>query len=601
MFTAEPHRKSLELSTMAGFVEVWLAKEGHDGLVGINFLEKIQMPTPSTLYGSLLAGVDVVLVGAGIPRDIPRLLDRLSAHEPVAMPLHVDGGEGTLAFDPRSVIPEPGAPLARPMFLAIIASTALAISLARKTPGVDGFVIEGPTAGGHNAPPRGVVELVDGEPLYGPRDEVDLEKVGELGLPFWLAGGQATPERLREAQAAGAAGIQVGTAFAFCEESGLDPLLRTRVLHQVRAGRIGIFTDPLASPTGFPFKVIELDGTLSEDDVVEARERRCDLGYLRVPYEMEEGRLGYRCPAEPIEDYVRKGGDIADTVGRKCICNGLTSTIGLGTAPARGAGAAHHDRRQRPPRARTAARRRPPLLLGRGRGGLPPGRAARRRSSSTTSTTTPARRPWLRSDLLEHHDRVLAEPEHRGGAAAVHDQRHVALRNRRSPPASPRGARRRSGPAGPPARPPEEPPDPGLLEVGGARVQLHVAEPVDPGHAAPEHPAGEHRRRRARAPAAPPGRSPGPIRSSGTPFARCAPAGANTSRPWNVFETGCRTTSAAAISAAASAPPSASQAIESSPLSGPPASHRSRPARRSTVAPSPRRGPPPPRRRRRRA
>jgi len=330
MFTAEPHRRGLQLSTMAGFVEVWLAKEGHHGLVGINFLEKIQMPTPSTLYGALLAGVDVVLVGAGIPREIPRLLDLLGAHEPASLPLHVDGGDGVLAFDPRSVVPEPGAPLQRPMFLAIIASTALAISLARKTPGVNGFVIEGPTAGGHNAPPRGVVELVDGEPLYGPRDEVDLEKVAELGLPFWLAGGQATPERLREAQEAGAAGIQVGTAFAFCEESGLDPVLRNRVLHEVRAGRISIFTDPLASPTGFPFKVIELEGTLSQDDVVQARERRCDLGYLRVPYTNPEGRLGYRCPAEPVEDYVRKGGDIADTVGRKCICNGLTATIGLG-------------------------------------------------------------------------------------------------------------------------------------------------------------------------------------------------------------------------------------------------------------------------------
>jgi NAD(P)H-dependent flavin oxidoreductase YrpB (nitropropane dioxygenase family) len=330
MFTANPHRASLELSTMAGFVEVWLAKEGHPGVVGINFLEKIQMPTPSTLYGALLGGVDVVLVGAGIPREIPRLLDRLSAHEPASLPLHVDGGDGVLAFEPRSVIPEPGAPLNRPTFLAIIASTALAISLTRKTPGVDGFVIEGPTAGGHNAPPRGVVELADGEPVYGPRDEVDLEKVAELGLPFWLAGGQATPERLRQAQEAGAVGIQVGTAFAFCEESGLDPVLRKRVLHQVREGRISIFTDPLASPTGFPFKVIELEGTLSEDVVVEERERRCDLGYLRVPYTTSEDRLGYRCPAEPIEDYIRKGGDVADTVGRKCICNGLTSTIGLG-------------------------------------------------------------------------------------------------------------------------------------------------------------------------------------------------------------------------------------------------------------------------------
>ena len=108
MFAAEPHRRSLELAVMGGFVEVWLAKEGHDGIVGINFLEKIQMPTPPTLYGAMLAGVDAVLVGAGIPREIPRLIEGLAAHEPVALPLHVAGGDGVaLGFDPRSVVPEP--------------------------------------------------------------------------------------------------------------------------------------------------------------------------------------------------------------------------------------------------------------------------------------------------------------------------------------------------------------------------------------------------------------------------------------------------------------------------------------------------------------
>ena len=36
---------------------------------------------------------------------------------------------------------------------------------------VDGFVVEGPTAGGHNAPPRGKLQLNDaGEPIYGERD-----------------------------------------------------------------------------------------------------------------------------------------------------------------------------------------------------------------------------------------------------------------------------------------------------------------------------------------------------------------------------------------------------------------------------------------------
>ncbi len=331
VFSVQPRRRSLELAAMGGFVEVWLAKGGHDGIVGINLLEKIQMPTPSTLYGAMLAGVDVVLVGAGIPRDIPRLLDSLAANEAVELPLHVVGEAGiAVTFDPRSVVPVLGAALKRPVFLAIIASTALAISLARKTPGVDGFVIEGSTAGGHNAPPRGGGELVAGQPVYGPRDEVDLEKVRELGLPFWLAGGQATPERLRRALEAGAAGIQVGTVFAFCEESGISPELQGEVLAEVKAGRVSVFTDPLASPTGFPFKVVALAGTLSDEEVVEARERRCDLGYLREVYVNPDGRPGYRCPAEPVDDYARKGGDPSNTVGRKCICNGLTATIGLG-------------------------------------------------------------------------------------------------------------------------------------------------------------------------------------------------------------------------------------------------------------------------------
>ena len=36
------------------------------------------------------------------------------------------------------------------------------------------------------------------------------------------------------------------------------------------------------------------------------------------------------CAAEPIVDYVRKGGAAADTDGRKCLCNGLVATVGLG-------------------------------------------------------------------------------------------------------------------------------------------------------------------------------------------------------------------------------------------------------------------------------
>lgn len=333
--TIAPRKPLLELTVVANFVEVFLAKEGHDGPVGINLLEKIQLPNLASLYGAMLAGVDYVLMGAGIPIEIPGALDRLANHEPASLKLHVAGAQPgddfAAEFVPQKLIKEPLPPLRRPAFLAIIASATLALTLAKKASGhVDGFVVEGPTAGGHNAPPRGALQLTErGEPIYGPRDEVDLAKIAALGRPFWLAGSYGTPEKLREALALGAAGIQVGTAFAFCRESGLSDELKERTLRRVLCGEGEVFTDPLASPTGFPFKVVRLPGTTSEAADYAARPRICDLGYLRELYRQEDGTVGYRCPAEPVDDYTQKGGAVEETAGRKCLCNGLMANIGL--------------------------------------------------------------------------------------------------------------------------------------------------------------------------------------------------------------------------------------------------------------------------------
>lgn len=151
-----------------------------------------------------------------------------------------------------------------------------------------------------------------------------------LGLPFWLAGGYPTPQGLAEARSAGAAGIQVGTAFALCRESGLDPALRRRLLRRAADGTLEVRNDPYTSPTGFPFKVASLPETLSEGDVYRRRPRLCDLGYLRTPYVREGGGIGYRCPAEPVGTYVRKGGAVQDTVDRRCLCNALVAGVGLG-------------------------------------------------------------------------------------------------------------------------------------------------------------------------------------------------------------------------------------------------------------------------------
>ena len=160
MPSLSPGPALVELTVLANFAEVFLAKAGHAGRVGINFLEKIQMPTLPSIYGAMLAKVDYILMGAGIPRSIPGVLDRFARGEPAELKIDVSGAKPEdnclSTFDPRTIFNGPAPELPRPQFLAIISSATLALTLARKSNGkVDGFIVEGAVAGGHNAPPRG--------------------------------------------------------------------------------------------------------------------------------------------------------------------------------------------------------------------------------------------------------------------------------------------------------------------------------------------------------------------------------------------------------------------------------------------------------------
>lgn len=331
-----PRRAGQLLIVVANFAEVFLAKEGHDGPVGVNYLEKIQLATPAAVYGAMLAGVDYVLMGAGLPTEIPALLDALAGHRPARVSVAVHGAwpgeDHHVAIDPPELLGVLPGRLRRPKLLAIVSSATLAAYLARdETTRPDGFVLETPIAGGHSARPRGRLVLDDrGEPVYGPRDAVDVARVAALGLPFWLAGGQTGPGRVAGARAVGAAGVQVGTAFALCRESGVEPGLRERLRAGAAAGELTVHNDVRASPTGFPFKVAALPGTVADEDVYAARPRMCDLSYLRTPYRRPDGAVGYRCPAEPVGEYVRKGGTAEETAGSRCLCNGLVATIGVG-------------------------------------------------------------------------------------------------------------------------------------------------------------------------------------------------------------------------------------------------------------------------------
>jgi len=135
-----------DLLVAANFVEIYLARENHDGIVGVNLLEKIQLPTLAALYGTMLAGVDYVLIGAGIPSHIPAVLDAFAAGEPASLKIDVagavQGSTHTVTFDPREFWQGTPPVLKRPHFIPIVSSATLAVSLAKKAHGtITGFIV----------------------------------------------------------------------------------------------------------------------------------------------------------------------------------------------------------------------------------------------------------------------------------------------------------------------------------------------------------------------------------------------------------------------------------------------------------------------------
>lgn len=327
VWSINPSRLLISLSVCANYACVWLAKEGHKYPISINYLEKIAMPHIYAITGAMLAGVDFVTMGAGIPFQIPEVLNSVAENKTASYRLPVIGQNitsHTISFNPRDFFGKKLPEMSRPGFLPIISSNLLASIFTKKLSegSVQGFVIEEPTAGGHNAPPRR-------PPDYGEKDIVDYRKIAALGLPFWIGGSYASPEKLKWAQEMGATGIQVGTIFALCDESEMRSDLKARVRQLGFEGKLEVRTDMLFSPSGYPFKVAILDGTVAIPTVYARRERVCVHGVLLTLFERPGSSIGYRCPSEPIARFIEKGGNLKETESRGCICAGLYATAGL--------------------------------------------------------------------------------------------------------------------------------------------------------------------------------------------------------------------------------------------------------------------------------
>jgi len=345
MLTVAP--EVIERVILTAFAEVWLAKAGHTGRIFINFLKKIELPLVFAMYGAMLAGVDGIVVGAGSPEGLPAICVKLAQHEAVSMDismLYRESGESfQLLFDPKSVAGGLLAkrPILKPAFLAIASLDPLVQALAQSPTGApDGFIIEHHTAGGHNAGPQGpMVRDEFGQPKYGLADEPNLVAIRAVGLPFWLAGGYGSKEKLQQALDAGAAGVQVGTNFALAGESGMKPEYRNAIMEELKKGtdEAALVRTTLFSPTGYPFKVVQLKGTLAEESVYKERRKVCDIALLQQrglmkPDELGNRRIFQRCPAGPLDAFVRDRGLPQNTEEKRCLCNGLLSTVGLAQA-----------------------------------------------------------------------------------------------------------------------------------------------------------------------------------------------------------------------------------------------------------------------------
>ncbi|MBN2039063.1 MAG: hypothetical protein JW864_03415 [Spirochaetes bacterium] len=336
-------KELIELYIITAFSEVWLAKQGHEGKIFINFLKKIELPLIYSIYGAILAGADGVVIGAGNPDGMPEICSRLSKHQPVTYEPSVmykqPGEKFHVSFDPAEYFGSAikSVHIKKPAFLAIVTMEELANALANSNMPPDGFIIENYKAGGHNANPSGIIKYDElKQPIYGENDIADLESIKNTGLPFWLGGSYNSSEKLSEALNAGANGIQTGTVFAMSDESGMIKPHKDAVFAALRDGRndSDIIRTTMYSPTGFSFKVVQLDDSVSCSRIYGKRRRSCDMGVLHqlgLSKADENGtrKIFSRCPASPLAVFEKHRGLARNAEEKRCLCNGLVSGAGF--------------------------------------------------------------------------------------------------------------------------------------------------------------------------------------------------------------------------------------------------------------------------------
>ena len=303
---------------VANFVEVWLAKEGHDGLGRRELPREDPDDRRRGRRTARCSPASTSCSWAPASRRTSRPLLTSSPSTAVAS-LPVDVAEAlpdetwAVTIDPREVMRRRRCRRCAADLPRDRANHVLAQYLARdEVTRPDGFVVEAPTAGGHNAPPRGKLVLDEtGQPVYGPRDVCDPTQVRRprpavLARRFVRRPGASCGG----AEALGARGIQVGTLFALSADSGFRPTSASGCVRSLVDGTLATRTDALASPTGFPFKVAPARRARCRTSGCATTAPRCATSATCARRSARRtASVDYRCPAEPDHMFERKGGE----------------------------------------------------------------------------------------------------------------------------------------------------------------------------------------------------------------------------------------------------------------------------------------------------
>jgi nitronate monooxygenase len=105
--------------------------------------------------------------------------------------------------------------------MTIVTVTTVREAMIAVNCGVDVLVAHGPGAGGHGAMFNALAA-----PTFDPLDDLVADLIGRCECPVVAAGGLGTRADVYRLYNAGAAAVQIGTAFLLADEAGTNPVHR---------------------------------------------------------------------------------------------------------------------------------------------------------------------------------------------------------------------------------------------------------------------------------------------------------------------------------------------------------------------------------------